>query len=70
VRSPYGGSVVDAVPAAVLEDVDPAPEVESNLEGYVASNASTLVLSAVSGQEGHDAAPSSTRRAGRRCWTT
>jgi inosose dehydratase len=36
---------------------DPVPEVERILEGYVASNASTLVLSAVSGQEGYDSRP-------------
>ena len=33
------------------------PEVERILEGYVASNASTLVLSAVSGQDGYDSRP-------------
>ena len=36
---------------------DPVSEVERILEGYVASNASTLVLSAVSGQEGYDSRP-------------
>jgi inosose dehydratase len=36
---------------------DPVPEVERILEGYVASNASTLVLSAVSGQAGYDSRP-------------
>src|SRR4051795_12143716 len=36
---------------------DPVPEVERILEGYVASNASTLVLSSVSGQEGYDSRP-------------
>jgi inosose dehydratase len=36
---------------------DPVPEVERIQEGYVASNASTLVLSAVSGQEGYDSRP-------------
>src|SRR5437879_3916205 len=36
---------------------DPVPEVERILERYVASNASTLVLSAVSGQEGYDSRP-------------
>ena len=33
------------------------PEVERILEGYVASNASTLVLSSVSGQDGYDSRP-------------
>jgi inosose dehydratase len=36
---------------------DPVPEVERILVGYVASNASTLVLSSVSGQEGYDSRP-------------
>jgi inosose dehydratase len=36
---------------------DPVPEVERILESYVASNASTLVLSAVSGQAGYDSRP-------------
>jgi inosose dehydratase len=36
---------------------DPVPEVERILEGYVASNASTLVLSSVSGQDGYDSRP-------------
>jgi inosose dehydratase len=36
---------------------DPVPEVERILVGYVASNASTLVLSAVSGQAGYDSRP-------------
>ena len=36
---------------------DPVPEVERILEGYVAANASTLVLSAVSGQDGYDSRP-------------
>src|SRR3954453_10505781 len=36
---------------------DPVPEVERILEGYVASNASTLVLSSVSGQEGYNSRP-------------
>src|SRR5690242_6231755 len=36
---------------------DPVPEVERILEGYVASDASTLVLSSVSGQEGYDSRP-------------
>ena len=36
---------------------DPVPEVERILEGYVASNASTLVLSAISGQDGYDSRP-------------
>ena len=35
----------------------PVPEVERILERYVASNASTLVLSSVSGQEGYDSRP-------------
>src|SRR3712207_8695721 len=33
---------------------DPVPEVEKILEGYAASHASTLVLSAISGQDGYD----------------
>ncbi len=36
---------------------DPVPEVERILEGYVAANAATLVLSAVSGQDGYDSRP-------------
>ena len=36
---------------------DPVPEVERILEGYVASNASTLVLSSISGQDGYDSRP-------------
>jgi len=36
---------------------DPVPEVERILEGYVASNAATLVLSSVSGQDGYDSRP-------------
>ena len=36
---------------------DPVPEVEKILEGYVASHASTLVLSAISGQDGYDSRP-------------
>jgi len=36
---------------------DPVPEVERILEGYVTSNASTLVLSSVSGQDGYDSRP-------------
>jgi inosose dehydratase len=40
-----------------VPDHDPVPAVERILEGYVASNASTLVLSAVSGQEGYDSRP-------------
>ena len=36
---------------------DPVPEVERILEGYVAANASTLVLSAISGQAGYDSRP-------------
>jgi inosose dehydratase len=40
-----------------VPDHDPVPEVERILEGYVASNASTLVLSSVSGQDGYDSRP-------------
>ena len=40
-----------------VPDHDPAPEVERILEGYVASKASTLVLSSVSGQDGYDSRP-------------
>ena len=36
---------------------NPVPEVERILKGYVAADASTLVLSAVSGQEGYDSRP-------------
>src|SRR3712207_1737942 len=36
---------------------DPVPEVEKILEGYAASHASTLVLSAISGQDGYDSRP-------------
>jgi inosose dehydratase len=36
---------------------DPVPEVERILEGYIASNATTLVLSAVTGQDGYDSRP-------------
>jgi inosose dehydratase len=36
---------------------DPVPEVDRILEGYVASDAKVLVLSAVSGQEGYDSRP-------------
>ena len=36
---------------------DPVPEVERILAGYVASNASTLVLSSISGQDGYDSRP-------------
>src|SRR3954463_11706492 len=36
---------------------DPVPEVERILEGYVTSNATTLVLSSVSGQDGYDSRP-------------
>ena len=36
---------------------DPLPEVERILEGYVETNASVLVLSAISGQEGYDSRP-------------
>jgi inosose dehydratase len=40
-----------------VSDHDPVPEVERILEGYVACNASTLVLSAVTGQAGYDSRP-------------
>jgi inosose dehydratase len=40
-----------------VPDHDPVPEVERILEGYVASKASTLVLSSVSGQDGYDSRP-------------
>ena len=40
-----------------VPDHDPVPEVERILEGYVASNASTLVLSSISGQDGYDSRP-------------
>src|SRR3954469_8883248 len=40
-----------------MPDHDPVPEVERILEGYVASNTSTLVLSSVSGQDGYDSRP-------------
>jgi inosose dehydratase len=36
---------------------DPVPEVAPILEGYVACNATTLVLSAVTGQDGYDSRP-------------
>ncbi len=36
---------------------DPVPEVERILEGYLAAHASTLVLSAISGQDGYDSRP-------------
>jgi inosose dehydratase len=36
---------------------DPAPEAERLLEGYAASGADVLVLSAVTGQEGYDSRP-------------
>ena len=38
-------------------DHDPVPDVERILAGYAASTASTLVLSAVSGQDGYDSRP-------------
>jgi inosose dehydratase len=40
-----------------IPDHDPVPEVERILDGYVASRASTLVLSAVTGQDGYDSRP-------------
>lgn len=40
-----------------VPDHDPVPEVERILEGYLASDASTLVLSAVSGHDGYDSRP-------------
>jgi inosose dehydratase len=36
---------------------DPVPEVEKVLQGYAASHATTLVLSAISGQDGYDSRP-------------
>ena len=36
---------------------DPVPEVERILEGYLASGATVLVLSAVTGQDGYDSRP-------------
>jgi inosose dehydratase len=36
---------------------DPVPEVQRILEGYVAANATTLVLSAITGQDGYDSRP-------------
>jgi inosose dehydratase len=36
---------------------DPVPEVERILDGYLAARASTLVLSAISGQDGYDSRP-------------
>jgi inosose dehydratase len=36
---------------------DPVPEVERILDGYQAAHASTLVLSAISGQDGYDSRP-------------
>ena len=49
---------------------DPVPEIERILEGYVAANAATLVLSADSGQDGYDTRRTSTTTAGRPCWAT
>ena len=40
-----------------VPDHDPVPEVERILQGYVAAHASTLVLSAISGQDGYDSRP-------------
>ncbi len=40
-----------------VPDHDPVPEVERILAGYVASHATTLVLSAVSGLDGYDSRP-------------
>jgi inosose dehydratase len=40
-----------------VADHDPAPEVERLLEGYAASGADVLVLSAVTGAEGYDSRP-------------
>src|SRR5919112_4071077 len=62
VTAPYDGSVVGTVPVAGVRDVDvpghdPVLELERILEGYVASNATTLVLSAVSGRAGYDSRP-------------
>lgn len=37
-------------------DVDPLPAIERELEAYVAAGASTLVLSAVTGEKGYDGA--------------
>ena len=38
-------------------DQDPIPAIERELEAYVAAGAGTLVLSAVTGSDGYDAAP-------------
>ena len=40
---------------------EPVPEVERILEGYVASNASTLVLSSASGEDDYDSRPRARR---------
>ena len=40
-----------------VPDHDPVPEVERILQGYVAAHATTLVLSAISGQDGYDSRP-------------
>jgi inosose dehydratase len=40
-----------------VPDHDPVPEVERILDGYPAAHASTIVLSAVSGQDGYDSRP-------------
>jgi inosose dehydratase len=40
-----------------VPDHDPVPEVERILDGFLAAHASTIVLSAVSGQDGYDSRP-------------
>ena len=57
-RDPGLQAVVGFTPLLLhVPSHDPVPEVERILEGYVASNASTLVLSSVSGQDGYDSRP-------------
>lgn len=54
-----GLSAVGGFFPAVLHkaDEDPIPAIERELEAYVAAGASTMVLSAVTGEDGYDAAP-------------
>lgn len=57
--APYGLTAVGAFVPVVLHDPehDPLPEVDRELDGFVATGGEVLVLSAVSGRAGYDERP-------------
>lgn len=62
----YGLSAVGGFVPAVLHDpdYDPLPEVQRELEAYLAAGARTLVLAAATGQDGYDASRPTLKDAG------